>query len=131
MLIYQITNKLNGKSYIGQTIGTLANRARLHGYGKTLLGRTIRKHGWAIFDVKTLLHANDLDELNYYEAALISKRGTLAPDGYNFRAGGDNSRLSEEHKKSISRALRGRQNWLGKQHTAATKAKMSAALLGN
>lgn len=106
MIIYQLTNKLNGKSYIGQTIGTLKQRLRSHldKRSKSMaIHKALKKYGVSGFDCKVLLYCNDKEEAHFYETSLIAKLGTLVPNGYNILAGGQ-----------------------GNVHTEATKAKMRA-----
>ena len=43
MIIYKITNKLNNKSYIGQTVGTLENRIYRHKRKNSVISSAFKK----------------------------------------------------------------------------------------
>ncbi len=101
MFIYKITNKINGKSYIGQTIRSIRERWENHKttakYLKrdTYLYKAIRKYGLENFTIEEIDGANSLSELNYKEFIAIHKNNTLAPNGYNLKEGGGNKTNSE------------------------------------
>lgn len=120
MFIYKITNQINGKFYIGQTIYEINERMRQHIYTalrrktKTALYNAIRKYGPENFTIEEIDGANSLSELNYLETHYIYKFNTLAPNGYNLSSGGGNNRTHESTKKKISKALKGRK--IGKYH---------------
>jgi group I intron endonuclease len=94
MIIYSITNKINGKKYIGQTTRSIAIRWRLHVYRamKGLLNsplhRAIRKYGDKSFLVEIMAKAENAEELNKLEVQFISTLKTLTPHGYNISKGG-------------------------------------------
>jgi GIY-YIG catalytic domain len=56
--IYCLTNRVNGKQYVGQTGLTVAERMRYHrqhaveGRGPPVLSSAIRKYGFDAFDVE-------------------------------------------------------------------------------
>ena len=113
MIVYKITNKVNGKSYIGQTIQEPKRRLRLHYYSKSCraLNSAINKYGRENFVFTIVSRADNLEQLNHREAYYIKIYKTLFPNGYNLRSGGDNSRLSEETKNKISKANKGQIPW--------------------
>lgn len=95
MIVYQFTNKVNGKSYIGQTVHSLEKRTREHlspRSGCVVLYKAIQKYGLDNMERKVLVKVGSTDELNYYESALIKAFNTLSPNGYNLMTGGDRSR---------------------------------------
>jgi group I intron endonuclease len=102
MLIYKITNKIDGKIYIGQTIRKIKERWENHKTVSkylrrdTYLYRAIRKYGPENFTIEEIDGANSMSELNYKEWLLIHKFNSLAPNGYNLREGGGNSKRSKE-----------------------------------
>lgn len=106
MIIYKITNKINGKQYIGQTMYTLEERWKEHlsSYrtGKTqYLYKAMRKHGVENFFPEKVMKCTSEKDLNEKETFCIKIYGTFAPNGYNCTTGGNQYRLDEESKKKI------------------------------
>lgn len=92
MLIYKITNIVNGKLYIGQTTKTLDERIKNHHNafvsGKdTHLYRSMRKYGWDKFQFSVIVYASSQDVLNELEEFYIRKYDTVR-NGYNMAYGG-------------------------------------------
>ena len=90
--IYKITNKVNGKSYIGQTRYTIEFRWKQHQHKKdnTYFHNAIRKYGADNFIVEKLEECN-IEDLNEREIYYIAKYNTFK-DGYNLTIGGDGNR---------------------------------------
>lgn len=87
--IYVITNKINGKQYVGQTARDVETRFLEHcsekkGYSK--LHNAIQKYGWQNFYVETLEEI-PLSDLNEREVYWINKLQTR-DKGYNIAIGG-------------------------------------------
>jgi group I intron endonuclease len=120
MLVYSITNKQNGKKYIGQhagdDLGLYWHRnvwLAESGYqGKRALYRAIRKYGAEGFDVKTLVIVGTKTDMDYYEIALIKAWDTTNPEkGYNITEGGSGSlgvKMSDETRAKMSKAREGK-----------------------
>lgn len=91
-IIYKITNKVNGKSYIGQTRYTLEFRWRQHLHKKdnTYFHNAIRKYGSDNFQLEVLEEC-PYSSLNEREIFYIAKYNTLK-DGYNLTLGGSGNR---------------------------------------
>lgn len=95
MLIYKITNKLNGKVYIGQTTKTLDIRRKGHiqaakdGINHHLYN-AMNKYGIENFEFEEICKANSKSELNYLEAKYIIEYDSVR-NGYNMGYGGDNN----------------------------------------
>lgn len=91
-IIYKITNKVNGKSYIGQTRYTLEFRWRQHIHKKdnTYFHNAIRKYGVENFE-KEILEECDYTDLNKREIYYIAKYDSFK-NGYNLTIGGDGVR---------------------------------------
>jgi group I intron endonuclease len=95
MWVYKLTNKNNGKAYVGQTrkklLGQrLSGHKNAHKYrnrGCRLLNNAIRKHGWSAFRVDVLAKPATLEEMDAMETAMIKEHGTLTPNGYNILDG--------------------------------------------
>lgn len=91
MLIYLITNMINGKKYIGQTTKSLEQRIKNHKNAMrtkdTHIYRAMRKYGWDNFEFKVLTYAMDQQMLNDLEEYYIRKYDTIKC-GYNMAKGG-------------------------------------------
>lgn len=106
MVIYKITNKINGKIYIGQTIVSLNQRWSKHKFdakkgSKTAIHNALRKYGFNNFDVVEIDGANNQTELNYKEWLHINTQNSIFPNGYNIKPGGNNKGHSKETKVKI------------------------------
>ena len=97
--IYKITNKMNGKSYVGQSIDiktrwrnhcSTAYNPNEHSYNNPLY-RAIRKYGIENFSFEILKECN-VNELNELEQFYIEKYNTFF-EGYNLTLGGDTARV--------------------------------------
>jgi hypothetical protein len=103
-VIYKLTHTESGKSYIGQTKGSL--KTRLNGHktkkGCTYIHNAVQKYGMKAFSVVELAITDDSELLNQLEIAAIGVNNTLYPNGYNLRNGGECSYHHEESKKKIS-----------------------------
>lgn len=93
MIIYHITNKLNGKVYIGQTVRSLDVRIKQH-INTAMSGcsyhlyRAIRKYGWENFEYGIVAYADNKEQLNQLEMYYIQKYDSIR-NGYNMVPGGD------------------------------------------
>ena len=101
--IYIITNKINGKQYIGQTVHPNKRwwehcRRATTKYDSYPIHLAISKYGRENFDFKVLEWTEDYDRR---EDELIAKFNTIAPNGYNLIAGGHSPiMLGEEHPRN-------------------------------
>lgn len=116
--IYKITNKVNGKIYIGQTKQSL--KLRLNGHksstntGSNLrLHQAMRKHGFDNFEIKLLSKFQTKEEVDREEIRLIKELKTQDNKiGYNISDGGDHIfdcsgiPKTEEHKEKLQKAHR-------------------------
>ena len=78
--IYRITNKLNNKSYIGQSVHC-GKRLDEHSKGTQLIDEIIQIEGIENFNFEILKEV-EKNELNYWEDYFIIKFGTMFPSGY-------------------------------------------------
>jgi group I intron endonuclease len=142
--IYCVTNLVNGKQYVGQTV---ENRKVGHGMAITM---AYKKYGKEAFEYEKICTGiNDRNTLNYLERFWIATHNTIAPNGYNIEAGGtDKGIVAEstkqklrEHnlgkvipidvRKKISESLKGDKNpFYGKTHSPEAMAKIMAANIG-
>ncbi len=114
MLIYKITNKINGKIYIGLT--SKKDITNYWGSGKIIM-KSIKKYGIHNFTKEILEFCDSQEKLNEREIHWIDK---LKKDGYslyNISNGGNGGNLGEEVNKLISDAVKGEKHRLfGKQN---------------
>ena len=106
--IYSITNKINSKKYIGQSLEKdIHERWKSHfkkGSNCRYLKHALKKYGKENFKFDIICICFDSD-CNKYEQEYMNKWGTLN-NGYNLREAGNNGRHSEATKKKISDTLR-------------------------
>jgi group I intron endonuclease len=146
-IIYLITNKVNGKKYVGKTVRTLKTRWYQHVRDAShgcdgALQCAIRKYGKKSFTVEIIAESLEpfLDALERMFIKLHCSRTEYS--GYNMTDGGDGmcspsaearrkmsaakkgKKLSDEHKAKISKASKGR------LISPDTKRKMSLAQSG-
>ena len=123
MIIYKITNRINGKIYIGQTIRSLEKRWEAHQYqdGCTHLHRAIQKYGATNFTVEQIDVACDRGELDQKEQFWIRHYDSMAPKGYNLQTGGKHCEFSNETRQKIRLKL------TGVKRSEETRKKIGAA----
>lgn len=105
-IIYKITNKINNKVYIGQTIQNLKDRWYQHcGFKSSneaelrmVIKRAIHKYGKENFDLEILERVDD-DKLNEREIFWIDKYDSYN-NGYNSTRGGQSGRNHLKLEKS-------------------------------
>lgn len=104
MIIYKITNTINGKIYIGQTLDSNPERRIKAHFKKTRSRDLVRdaatKYGRECLSWEIIYQAFDLEELNRAEKQFIIDYNSLVPNGYNIQLGGNNKgKWSEDSKK--------------------------------
>lgn len=132
MFIYKITNKINNKVYIGQTIRPVQDRWKRHindalqNILDTHFARAIRYYSPENFIIETIDTATNQEELNQKEQYWIRFYDSIS-NGYNetdaiSKCGGNTykSKTPEEMKK-ISEKIR--QSKLGGKNPHSTKVK--------
>ena len=109
--IYKITNKLNGKVYIGQSID-IDTRWRQHCNAKDdmLIHKSIQKYGAENFSFEVLLEC-PAEMLNDWERDMIALYDCISPNGYNLTEGGGGCKCSEETRLKMSEAKKGKPSW--------------------
>jgi group I intron endonuclease len=116
MIIYIITNIVNSKKYVGQTVMSLAKRiaahkntAKTHNYP---LYRAFKKYGLDAFIVEQIGEATNKEVLDKMEVFWIQKLNTLVPNGYNLHIGGTGGscpgEISLQGKRRIGEAAKKR-----------------------
>ena len=142
--IYKITNKLNGKVYIGQSVD-IDTRWRQHINAKDdmLIHKSIQKYGAENFSFEVLLEC-PAEMLNDWERDMIALYDCISPNGYNLTEGGGGCKCSEETRLKMSEAKKGihlseetrlkmsniRKGVKRKPHSEETKHKISESLKG-
>lgn len=106
--IYRLTNKVNGKYYIGKTVNF---KHRMNGHknsvkrGKHYLCNAIRKYGWENFKQEILIDNVPAEDLNNLEISYIDIFDAINhKKGYNLTKGGEGTTgliITDEHKKKI------------------------------
>ena len=117
--IYKVTNILNGKMYIGQSINPEA-RWRKHKEKSSKcrsISAALKKHGKENFEFNILCWCPDKAYADMVETRLIEAHDTRRV-GYNICVGGEGFGSGEDHPK------------YGKKATEETRRKISAAKMG-
>lgn len=128
--IYKITNTINNKVYIGQTIRPLKERFGEHCRPSSecfKLRNAIQKHGRDSFTIELIGICHNQEDADNMESFFIENLRAIK-DGYNIDRGGDgtgprsketrqkisrtrlarNIRISERHKQQVSAANKGK-----------------------
>jgi group I intron endonuclease len=131
MIVYKISNKKDGKVYIGITSQSLERRVQQHLFCvrqgvNSKLYNAIRKHGISSFKIDPIDKAVGLEELKYLEQMYIADYDSYR-SGYNLTLGGEGTIgyvPTEETRRKLAE-LR-----VGWKHSEETKAKQSKARIG-
>lgn len=116
--IYKITNKLNGKCYIGQSVN-IKKRWEYYKYPSNAVSTTaiipaILKYGVEGFSFEIVEECSK-DQLNEREIYWIRECSSLVPNGYNLTSGGNAPTKISEISKEKMRAAK-----LGTVHSEET-----------
>jgi group I intron endonuclease len=125
--IYVIENKINGMQYVGQSKDPEARKRQHFSAGSDCpyVKNAVRKYGEENLDFIIIEKCQTLEEANSREVFWIRKLGTLRPNGYNLREGGDaGGAPSLETRKKMSRAQ------LGKKQSEETKRRRAESHRG-
>lgn len=132
MIIYKVTNNINGKVYIGQTITKIESRWYHHcwaavRYNANHFHHAINKYGKESFTIEVLCSALNRENLNYLERYFIELYNSFSQKGYNSRVTGAKNSCNQETRKKLRDAFKRnpRKTFLGKNHTEETKRKLS------
>lgn len=117
--IYKITNIVNNKVYIGQSID-VEKRIQQHKYGlnnnkghNAHFQNAWNKYGENNFKFEIIEKVEDASKLNELEIEYISEYNSTNPDyGYNWQSGGDNYSCRQEFRDNISKRMRGKYSTL-------------------
>ena len=141
-IIYKITNKINGKQYVGFSKNTLEKRWKQHlrdaKRKDTHFANAIRNYGKDAWTLETVVQADDADwlhnvmEPHYIRLWNLTDRSV----GYNSTFGGDGGVPSKETRKKISESRKGKcvgidNPFYGRKHTEETKKILKEKKQGN
>lgn len=136
--VYETTNLVNGKKYIGK------KKYDKNGHWKNYLGsgvifkKAVEKYGKENFERKILCECETKEELTAKEIEYIANANAMNdPMYYNVSHGGEGEGrpCSEETRKKISEVnsnnpWKNGHPWTGRHHTEESKKKMSEARTG-
>ena len=131
-MVYCLTNRVNGKKYIGIT-NNLKRRWRRHCFRNSAIGYAIRKYGRDNFRISVLYSSLPLLTAQVLEGRLIVEMNTLAPSGYNIASGGKGGSnpvagLTDAQKAERNRKIsEGNQ---GQKRSALQRRRISESLRG-
>lgn len=106
-IVYQYTNMVNGKRYVGITKQGSISRRFKNGYGYFKrcphLGDAIQKYGWDSFKKEVIAYGCSKSEAEALEIELIALGNLTDPkNGYNIKSGGHcGTGISEEGRASM------------------------------
>jgi len=144
--LYEVTNLVNGKTYIGQHITDDLEDGYL-GSGKALKS-AIKKYGRDKFKKEILLFARNEQALNILEMMAVTPEFCALKSNYNLKEGGNSGRPNPEIREKMRQKKLGANNpnygkpkteeWIakikaantGRKASKETKLKMSMASLG-
>jgi group I intron endonuclease len=134
MVVYKLTNTINGKVYVGLTTQKLKHRIYTHSHRKgSPINNAITKYGLDAFKIEIIDKADTIKELNEKEVKWIAAFSCISPNGYNLSAGGGGTigvRRTEEEKENLRRLWLGNKHALGHRDTKETRAQKSASRIG-
>lgn len=110
MWIYKITNEINNKIYIGQTIVSVEERWYKHKWNalnlqKYALHQAMHKYGIENFKIEILTETNSKEDLDRLEKKYIKEYNSFVnQNGYNMTDGGEGSSPTEEVKQKLREA---------------------------
>lgn len=143
MVVYRVTNQVNGKVYIGKWQGKNVqtrweHHCRLAASGKGFyLHNAIRKYGSEAFTVEVIATAPTKEELAALECSLIASHRSTDPQiGYNIAKGGEggfsypgerNPFYGRHHSEETKAVLREKCPRVGWQHSEESRKKIARA----
>lgn len=104
-VVYKLTNKHTGLSYVGQTTQPIQTRKHFHQFPHSRakprkIERAIMKYGIDAFDIEVLVECSSQSELDEKECQYIQELDTIN-NGYNTYPGGKTRKGIPYNKKNI------------------------------
>lgn len=125
MLIYLLTNTVNGKRYVGRTTRSSPtkrwNEHRSAGRkpgAKTVISRAMFKHGVEAFTFEVLERVESRDQLPEREGHYIRFYDSLVPNGYNVESYSPETVISAGTRLKASISFQGRQKTASNSKTS-------------
>ena len=132
--VYQHKNKINGKIYIGITMQVPEKRWGINGNNyksSPHFYAVIQKYGWDNFEHNILFENLNYEEACLKEQELIQQFNSMNREfGYNSTSGGDTFIMNNETKQKISQSMMGNTNGAGHSCSEEKKKKISEAQKG-
>lgn len=110
--LYQWTNLVNGKIYIGQTNNPEQRQAQYksavkRGHNEMVITRALMKYGIEKFKFEVLVEVGSQEKLDQLEYDLIEQLGARKPEiGYNVAMGGGKTIHTPEIREKMSESLK-------------------------
>jgi group I intron endonuclease len=118
--LYKITNKLNGKYYIGVHTGDIF-KDNYWGSG-TIIKESIEKHGKENFEREVIKQLNNKKEIYKLESEIVNEEFVKNQQTYNVAFGGTGGNLGTIVNKKISDQMKGDKHmYYGKKRPEHTK----------
>ena len=125
--IYKLTNKINGKCYIGQSINIPEIRWQKYRHlqckQQIKLYNALKKYGPTNFTYEIITIGSSKNNLDFLEDVYELHYDSIN-NGYNIRRGGSHGKHSNESKIKISNAFK------GKKHSQEHRIKNSKSHIG-
>jgi group I intron endonuclease len=123
--LYKITNQINEKKYIGQSIAPKQrwyDHKQASNNPKVPIQFAIKKYGQENFEFEVIACCKSQDDANLVETQLVKQYDSFISNckGYNATYGGSNAPKSEEWKAKMS-AIKG--GWLGREEELSERMK--------
>jgi len=133
MQVYLITNKVNGKQYVGQTHYSLSRRWKEHidwskNNRKSVLHKAVFKYGVENFCIEPLHLCLTKEEMDFVEMFYIIFLNSKIPLGYNMTDGGDGALGHKHDETSRAKIKTARAKQVMPPRSDETKKRMSIAI---
>ena len=101
MVVYKITNRLNGKLYVGQTRQPIEKRFLQHAKARTPLDDAMRNCGLENFTIEVIEECETQEQANKRERFWIRVLNCKMPNGYNRSSGGKGHRCAKQRAEHL------------------------------
>lgn len=106
-VIYKLTNKINGKAYVGKTYNlTERLKGHLNSDCCRAIHRALLKYGIENFNIEIISKSNNEDELANLEYKMILEHETMTPKGYNLTLETNQGRIPSQESRDLMSSSR-------------------------